>query len=336
MRNLKAFLIVGVITAAAAAAASTEAKTLTKDDVGVTVTLPDELDDLNGLFIEGGSSFVSRDPDLSLWLFGYEALPKDEAQAVYDGYRKGDEEATETFYNNLIPVAVVRASNADAEELSDYMHVFLEDMWIDGAEEKEVSSVGDYTFSVILPDVQETLDNTDPEYAEEFAKVRDLVQDAFGNAEYKEPVDPISDLIGKTISFTSTDVDGNTMTSEELFAENEITMVNLWGIWCPNCLNEMAELAEIHTRLREKGCGIVGVEFEYTYNDEKLQESRDKKKKYGTNYPSVLMPEDCEILQAVRDYPTTFFVNKDGEILTEPVVGAKVDQYEAIIDGLLG
>ena len=40
-------------------------------------------------------------------------------------------------------------------------------------------------------------------------------------------------------------------------------------------LSEMAELAEIHTRLREKGCGIVGVEWEQKPIDTMLDEEEE-------------------------------------------------------------
>jgi 16S rRNA G966 N2-methylase RsmD len=60
-------------------------------------------------------------------------------------------------------------------------------------------------------------------------------------------------LIGQVIRFEARDLDGNTVTSEALFGSNRVTLVNVWGTWCPYCVQEMAELAEIHTRLQEKG-----------------------------------------------------------------------------------
>lgn len=39
---------------------------------------------------------------------------------------------------------------------------------------------------------------------------------------------------------------------QELFAANEITVVNCWGLWCGNCMNEMAELKEFHDKIQEK------------------------------------------------------------------------------------
>ena len=120
------------------------------------------------------------------------------------------------------------------------------------------------------------------------------------NAELKEmirtcdlttPEDPDGDVIGQTIQFETTDLDGNPVKSEDLFKDNKVTMVNLWGTWCPACVGELGELAEIHTRLQEKGCGIVGLEYEQGKPLEKYkEEALAIMTANGTNYPNVQMP----------------------------------------------
>ena len=44
--------------------------------------------------------------------------------------------------------------------------------------------------------------------------------------------------------FTAQDLDGNTV-DESIFADYEVTMVNLWGTFCGPCLQEMPDLGEI-------------------------------------------------------------------------------------------
>lgn len=149
------------------------------------------------------------------------------------------------------------------------------------------------------------------------------------------PVDPADAIIGQVIQFETTDLDGNPVKSEDLFRGNRITMVNLWGTWCPNCVNEMAELAQIHTRLQEKGCGIVGIEREKDPIEKVGETARAIMAANGANYPNVLIPEDCAILVDTLSFPTTYFVDSEGRILTYPIVGARVDSYEAVLDKLL-
>ena len=97
----------------------------------------------------------------------------------------------------------------------------------------------------------------------------------------------------------------------------------------------MEELAAIHTRLQEKGCGIVGVEMEQDPSDAIYEQARELMEEKGTNYQSVLMPEDNEILRGVSSYPTTFFVDREGTILAKAIVGARVDAYEPTLESLL-
>lgn len=165
--------------------------------------------------------------------------------------------------------------------------------------------------------------------------VRAAFLECLENAELYAPVDPNADLPGQVLSFETTDIDGNAVSSADLFKDNKITMVNVWGTWCHNCVGEMEELAELHTRLQEKGCGVVGVEYEQKPIDTMTDEVRAFLEEKGVNYPNVILPEDNEILNGVSGFPTTFFVDSEGTILTYPISGAMVEAYEPTIDQLL-
>ena len=155
-----------------------------------------------------------------------------------------------------------------------------------------------------------------------------------GTAIPAEQEDPGREMVGEKLEFTTIDLEGNTVTSKELFSGNKITMVNFWGTWCPNCMDEMSYLAQLQERLQEKGCGILGLDYEMALTgDEALQAAKDVLQEYGVTYPNAVMPE--ELNEKVIGYPTTFFVNEDGVVLTLPIVGAYVDGYESTIDALL-
>jgi len=137
------------------------------------------------------------------------------------------------------------------------------------------------------------------------------------------------------LSFETTDLDGNAVSSAYLFKDNKITMVNVWGTWCHNCVGEMEVLAEIHTHLQAKGCGVVGLEYEQKHIDTMKDEIRAFLEEKGVNYPNVIMPRDNEIINGISGFPTTFFVDSEGTILTLPISGAQVDAYESTVDQLL-
>jgi len=135
--------------------------------------------------------------------------------------------------------------------------------------------------------------------------------------------------------FTTTDLEGNEVTSEALYAQNKITMVNLWATWCGPCVGELGELAQIHAQLQEMGCGIVGVLLD-SMTDEGKAAAPQLMEENGTNYPVVAYSADMDaLLEGVSGIPTSFFVDSTGAIVGEPVVGAYPDKYLPSVQALL-
>lgn len=131
--------------------------------------------------------------------------------------------------------------------------------------------------------------------------------------------------------FATTDLDGNAVSSEEIYAGNTITMVNFWATWCPPCVGELGELAEIHSRLRQMGCGVVGILV-----DDDLDEAHALMAKNGTNYPVLLLSRDMNALAGtIVGIPTTYFVDGTGAIVGEPIIGAYVERYIPAVEALL-
>lgn len=148
------------------------------------------------------------------------------------------------------------------------------------------------------------------------------------------PVDRDKDLVGTAVRFNTVDLDGNTLTSNELFSENKVTMINYWGTWCHYCVEEMEELAAMHTRLQEKGCGIIGI-VQDGYDEERIQRAKEIMVENGTNYPNVLFSDDMVFLADVKSFPTSCFVDANGIILCPPISGVGLERYESSIDRLL-
>ena len=169
----------------------------------------------------------------------------------------------------------------------------------------------------------------------EAIRVRDTFVERLKTAELYSLVDPMAALIGQTLSFETTDLDGNPVSSADLFRENKVTMINLWGSWCPNCVNELDELAEMHGRLREKGCGIIGLDSENGSSETAKDKARAILEENGVTYPNVIKPKGHPVFDSVRGYPTTFFVDSEGKILATPILGVHVDKYESTVDQLL-
>lgn len=203
------------------------------------------------------------------------------------------------------------------------------------AEPIKVGEADKFTFYYIPHRDDVYLDRLGETYAADFLAAQQDYLDALQHAEFSPVADGIAAMVGMTIRFVGQDLEGNTLRSEDLFAENEITMINVWGTWCHACMGEMAELTRIHERLREKNCGIIGLELEFDYDDETLDCARQALKEFGTNYPNVLCSDDMDFIRILGSFPTNIFVDRDGTVLDVPIEDAAPDLYEPQVDYLL-
>ena len=136
-------------------------------------------------------------------------------------------------------------------------------------------------------------------------------------------------LSGKKISFETVDIDGNPVSSEELFARNEITMLNLWAAWCGPCVGELSELNEVNDRLAQMDGAVVGL-----LNDDRSQKNLDTVKllldENNAGYLNILAPENMNEIIVQGSFPMTVFVDRDGVIVGRTLVGTVSKKY--IID----
>lgn len=332
---LPAVLLACSLSVTAAAAAETEPEEAATGDsmdfVGMDVVYPEVFDNLKGVILPQAIGAIGSEHHHYGMLFYYIAMPEEEAEKGLNGE---SEESIQEVRKHLYPAGLALATSEDLDACRKaFEDSFGEEKGTDWDHAVELGTAGAYTFYAVTANIEEAVAGMDQEFAEEFREVEDGILEMFKGAKLYEPVDYDKDMIGQKIEFTTTDLDGNTVTSEELFSQNEITMVNCWGLWCPNCVGEMSELAELNTKLQEKGCGIVGLEWERTSDAAAYADSKKALEEYGTNYPSVIMTE--EIVDKVGGFPTTYFVDKEGTVLCMPICGAYVDQYEPTLDALL-
>ncbi len=295
---------------------------------------------------------VLHEPFAAMMILVYYALPEATVKDIEAEIAKATDDAERAVMSHTLQVmgaGVGAIIVTNAESLAD---IGITWPLPEGYGVTEFGAAGDYRWYYISEPVDDLLDSIDEtaeagnlEIDPEATKQAALADTEMIGAEMlkkletvglTEPVDNDTGHMGEVLSFKTTDLDGNPVSSEDLFRNNKITMVNLWGTWCINCMNEMADLAALHTRLQEKGCGIVGVEYEgEPIEGEMADEARRVMAQYGTNYPNVVIPEDNPIFNEVTGYPTSFFVDSAGRILTYPIAGAAVELYEPTIDKLL-
>ncbi len=157
---------------------------------------------------------------------------------------------------------------------------------------------------------------------------------ACGKTEIRPAQDDAGTANTAVLSFETTDLDGNAVSSEELFSAHKITMVNVMTTWCRYCILELSELQELSETYAEKDCAIVGLLYDGT-DDALIETGRSLMEQAGADY-LVLQPwEGMEKQIPVQAFPTTFFVNNEGEIVGETILGAELERYTEQLDVLL-
>ena len=134
-------------------------------------------------------------------------------------------------------------------------------------------------------------------------------------------------------AFEGKDLDGNTVKSDELFSGNAVTVVNFWFTTCNPCVGELSELESLHQELTKKGGGVIGINsFTLGGDEAAISEAKSVLSKKGVTYPNVYFPAQGEagkFVENVFAYPTTYVVDRSGNIVGDPIVGAITEKKQA-------
>ena len=134
-------------------------------------------------------------------------------------------------------------------------------------------------------------------------------------------------------AFEGKDLDGNTVKSDELFSGNAVTVVNFWFTTCNPCVGELAELDALNKELAQKGGALIGVNtFTLDGNEVAISDAKDVLMKKGATYQNVYFPSDGEAGKFTTNifaYPTTYVVDRSGNIVGDPIVGAITEKKQA-------
>ena len=134
-------------------------------------------------------------------------------------------------------------------------------------------------------------------------------------------------------AFEGKDLDGNTVKSSELFAKNAVTVVNFWFTTCNPCVGELGELDALNKELAEKGGALIGVNtFTLDGDEAAISEAKNVLAKKGATYQNVYFASDGEAGKFTTNifaYPTTYVVDRNGNIVGDPIVGAITEKKQA-------
>ena len=182
-----------------------------------------------------------------------------------------------------------------------------------------------------ISNIENRLTELEEKYPEIMQKSMDGDMSMPAGSDTSNPPDDGS--MQKFPAFEGKDLDGNTVKSDELFSANAVTVVNFWFTTCNPCVGELSELDALNKELAEKGGSLIGVNTFTLDGDEKaISEAKDVLAKKGATYQNVYFDSDGEAGKFTTNifaYPTTYVVDRSGNIVGEPIVGAITEKKQA-------
>ena len=182
-----------------------------------------------------------------------------------------------------------------------------------------------------ISNIENKLTELEEKYPEIMQKSMDGDMSMPAGSDTSNPPDDGS--MQKFPAFEGKDLDGNTVKSDELFSANAVTVVNFWFTTCNPCVGELSELDALNKELAEKGGSLIGVNtFTLDGDETAISEAKEVLAKKGATYQNIYFGSDGDagkFMANVFAYPTTYVVDRSGNIVGEPIVGAITEKKQA-------
>jgi len=159
----------------------------------------------------------------------------------------------------------------------------------------------------------------------------------------------------ETVSFTFPDVNGNKVSLTDEKYKNKVVILQLFGTWCPNCMDETAYMVNYYKKYHNKGVEVIGLAYERTTDFEKSKKALlQVKDRFKVTYPLLITgytsdkqqtAQSLPMLSKVVGFPTTIIIDKSGDVqkihtgFSGPGTGEHytefISEFEKLTDDLL-
>ena len=182
-----------------------------------------------------------------------------------------------------------------------------------------------------ISNVENRLTELEEKYPEIMQKSMDGDMSMPAGSDTSTPPDDGS--MQKFPAFEGKDLDGNTVKSDELFSANAVTVVNFWFTTCSPCVGELGELDALNKELADKGGALIGVNaFTLDGDETAIADAKDVLAKKGATYQNVYFDSSSAagaFTSNIFAFPTTYVIDRNGNIVGEPIVGAITEKNQA-------
>jgi thiol-disulfide isomerase/thioredoxin len=134
--------------------------------------------------------------------------------------------------------------------------------------------------------------------------------------------------------FTLEDTAGKTVALADF--KGKVTIVDVWGTWCPPCRKEVPHFVALLDQYRDKGLAVIGLNYERVDKKEAKEAIETFIKEHKVNYPCVIGDDKTQDkIPNLEGFPTTLFLDREGTVRLKLVGYHSRTDLEAIVQMLL-
>ena len=154
------------------------------------------------------------------------------------------------------------------------------------------------------------------------------------------------------LDFSFPDLNSKPVSINDTRFKNKVVVITIMGSWCPNCMDETGFLSKWYEENKQRGVEVIGLAYERTTDFEKSKKALSGfLKRFDVQYPVLITgvttsdPQRTEKtlpqLTAIKGFPTTIFVDKQGRVkevhtgFSGPGTGEHYEQFKTDFNNLV-